>query len=121
MKKPSIKRVAFRYLEKRATFPYPDMSFTEKDMDKIAQRFCDFLLKQEFEYITFRSAYHDKDTYAFSDGEGIVIYSVVRTNTWKRVQVEHRGRKIWSEQPVNYFEHGFHKEFTIFLRTFYNI
>jgi hypothetical protein len=77
-------------------------NLTDEDMKAIADRFCQFVSKQDFEYINFRSVYHENDSYTFKDGEAIIIEAIVETNTWKRVQKQNRrtGRKYYADAPV---------------------
>ena len=88
-------------------------NLTDQDMEAIANRFCDFLERQEFPYATIVDAYHNTDDGTFSPtSETISVRVNVRTNTWKRVRVEDedwygRRRVRYSDQPVYFLEHGF--------------
>ena len=78
-------------------------NLTDGDMKAIADRFCQFVLKQDFEYIDFRSVYHENDSYTFKDGEAIIIEAIVSSTELKRVQKQNRrtGRKYYADMPVD--------------------
>ena len=88
-------------------------NLTDQDMEAIANRFCDFLVRQEFPYTNFIRANYKKNDSTFSGGsETISVRANVYTGEWKRVRVEEedmRGRKRvrYSERLVKFFEHGF--------------
>lgn len=78
-------------------------NLTDKDTKAIADRFCQFVFKQDFEYIDFRSVYHENDSYTFKDGEAIIIEAIVSSTEWKRVQKQNSrtGRKYYADMPVD--------------------
>ena len=82
-------------------------NLTDKDMKAIADRFCQFVSKQDFDYINFRSVYFDPTI--GGDAEAIVIETTVTATEWKNVQRtgRHNGRKFWTEEPVNLMEHEY--------------
>jgi len=87
-------------------------NLTDEDMEAIAERFCNFLVKQEFPYVDFVKAHYRKNDRTFKGGETIVVRAIVRSNEWKRERIEDtdmRGRKRvrYSDVPVYFFKHGF--------------
>ena len=84
-------------------------NLTDKDMKAIADRFCQFVSKQDFVYIDFRSVYYtDTGVGRYKDAEAIIVETSIRTNEWKNVQKTGRnGRKYWTEEPVSLMEHQY--------------
>ena len=84
-------------------------NLTDGDMKAIADRFCQFVKKQDFEYINFRSVYYtDTGIGRYKDAEAIIIETSVNATEWKNVQKTGRnGRKYWTEEPVSLMEHGY--------------
>ena len=83
-------------------------NLTLEDMKSIADRFCQFVSKQDFEYIDFHSVYFDPAA-GSGDAEAIIIETKVTATEWKNVQKTGRynGRKYWTEEPVSLMEHEY--------------
>ena len=84
-------------------------NLTDEAMKGIAERFCSFLVKQDFAYINFRSVYYtDTGVGRYKDAEAIIVETSINTNEWKNVQKTGRnGRKYWTEMPVSLMEHQY--------------
>ena len=84
-------------------------NLTDGDMKAIADRFCQFVSKQDFVYIRWGSVYYtDTGVGRYKDAEAIIIETYVNAFRWKNViKTGRNGRKYYSEEPIDLMEHGY--------------